>query len=435
MFKIIRLSLVKNILTTKFMRNTGWLLFEQIFRMVLTLIVISLMARYLGTHDFGLINYGLAYIMIFTTMSNLGIDSIIVNEIIKNKGKTGNIIGTTIFLRFFSSLISILLIYIIVIYLNADEMILRVIIIIQSISLLFIIFDSIQYWFQSNLQSKYVVISKSIAFTIVSLWRLVLIFTEKSIHFFAFATVIEAFIISLFIILFYVRFKGPKLSFSLQTAKQLLSQGSAYFIAGLLIMVYTQIDKIMLGKIVDSTTVGIYSAALTIASLWMFIPNAIINSARPIIMGLNNENKNVYIIKNKQLYCAIIWLGIVASIFITLFSEPLILLIYGEQFVEAIDVLVILIWSRIFALIGSIKAISLTVESLGRFQVYFVGIAAVINVGVNFLLIPRYGAIGAAISTLFAEVISALIAVLFFKETRPLFKLIIEACLFKGVRD
>ena len=435
MFKIVQLSLVKDKLTTKFMRNTSWLLFEQIFKMVLTLIVTSLMARYLGTHDFGLINYGLSYIIVFTTISNLGIDSIIVNEIIKNKDRTGTLIGTTILLRLISSVISIFLIYVIVKYLNADAFTLNVIIMIQSISLLFIIFDSIQYWFQSNLQSKYVVISKSVAFTIVSIWRLVLIFTEKSISFFAFATVLEAFIISLLIIVFYIRFKGPKLYFSFQTAKNLLLHARSYFIAGVLIMVYTQIDKIMLGQLVDATTVGIYSAALTIASLWMFIPNAIINSARPIIMALNNENKHVYIKKNKQLYCSIIWIGIVASIFITLFSKSIVLLIYGDQFVESVDILVILIWSRIFALIGSVKAIWLTVENLGRYQVYFVGIAALINVVLNFILIPKYGATGAAISTLFAEVISALFTMLLFKKTRPLFKLIVEAFLFKGIRE
>ena len=67
------------------MKNTSWLLFEQIFRMGLSLIVTSLMARYLGAENFGLINYSLAYIIIFTTITNLGIDNIIVNEIINKK--------------------------------------------------------------------------------------------------------------------------------------------------------------------------------------------------------------------------------------------------------------------------------------------------------------------------------------------------------------
>ena len=190
LFNIVKLTLLKDKITTKFMRNTGWLLFEQVVRLGLSLIVASLMARYLGAEDFGILNYGLAYIVIFTTVSNLGIDSIIVNEIIKNREETGNMIGTTIYLRFLSSLISICSILLIIQYMNPQDLTIQLITFIQSLSLLFIVFDSIGYWFQSNLQSKFIVIAKSAAFTLVSMGRFALIVLEKPIEFFAALTVI-----------------------------------------------------------------------------------------------------------------------------------------------------------------------------------------------------------------------------------------------------
>lgn len=416
------------------MENTGWLLFEQIFRMGLSLIITSLMARYLGTEDFGSINYSLAFILIFTSLSNLGIDNIIVNEIIKNRKATGKIVGTTIFLRFLFSLLSIFLLFFLINNMDAHSGTVRIITLIQSISLVFIVFNSIEYWFQSNLQSKYIVISNSVAFTLISSWRLFAIFTGKSVYYFALATVIEALVISVFMIFFYVKFNGPKLQVSFKTAKHLLSKSYHFFVAGLLIMVYTQIDKIMLGQMTNVGTVGIYSAAMTISNLWVFIPFAIIESARPIIMASKSESETSYIRKYKQLYCSIIWISIGASIVISLLSKPIILVIYGEQFINSVYVLMILIWSRIFSLIGSTRAIWLTVENLGKFQVIFVGIGALLNVGFNLLLIPQYGAIGAAIATLITEIISTFFAVLLFKETRPLFKLIIEAFLFKGLK-
>lgn len=434
MLNIEQILLLKNIITTKFMKNTGWLIFEQIFRMGLSLIVTSLMARYLGAQDFGLINYSLAYIIIFTTISNLGIDSIIVNEIIKKREETGKVIGTTICLRLISSALSIFLIFLIVKYVIQDSFVIQMITLIQSISLLLVVFDTIDYWFQSNLQSKYIVIAKSVAFSIVSLWRLALIFFEKSVYYFAFATVLESIVISAFILWFYFKYKGPKLRFSFLQAKELLSHGFYFFIAGLLIVVYTQIDKIMLGQMMGGTTVGIYAAAMTISNLWVFIPNALIESARPVIMSSKSENEASYLKKYKQLYCSIIWIGIGASVCITLLSKPIILLIYGEQFIESISVLIILIWSRIFSLIGTTRAIWLSIENLGKHQVTFVGIGAVTNIALNLLLIPHYGAIGAAIATLLAELISTFIALLIFKQTRPLFKLILEAFLFKGVK-
>lgn len=417
------------------MKNTGWLLFEQIFRMGLSLIVTSLMARYLGKEDFGSLNYSLAYIMIFTTVSNLGIDNIIVHEIIKNRKRTGKIIGTTIFLRFVSSVLSIFTLFGLINLMNPYNEVIQLITLIQSISLIFIVFDSIEFWFQSNLQSKYIVISKSVAFTLLSSWRLYAIFSEKSVYYFAFATVIETVVICVFMMVFYVKFNGPSLNVSFKTAKYLMSKSYQFFIAGLLIMVYTQIDKIMLGQMTDVATVGVYAAAMTISSLWVFIPFALIESARPIIMASKSESEISYITKYKQLYSAIIWISIGASVAISLLAKPIILIIYGNQFIESVYILMILIWSRIFSLIGSTRAIWLTVENLGKFQIIFVGIGSLLNVALNLFLIPLYGAIGAAVATLFTEVISTFFAVLLFKETRPLFKLIVESFLFKGIKE
>lgn len=420
---------------TKFMRNTGWLVVEQLFKMALSLIVLSLTARHLGAEQFGLLNYSLAFIMVGVTITHLGIDSILVNEFIKNRAETGALLGTTLVLRFASALVSIVSILIVVYLLNPQDTMLYALTAIHSVSLLFVIFDSIDCWFQSNLESKYAVLAKSLAFFLVSCWRLLFIFIGGTVHYFALATVLEALFIGGFLLWFYRKFNGPTLTFSFQIASQLLQRSAYFFIAGLLIIVYTQMDKIMLGHLSTHQTVGIYMAALTISSMWMFIANALIESARPVIMTAKLESEQHYMQKNKQLFCAIIWIGILASIFITLLSKPLILLIYGPAFSEAVHVLSILIWSRIFSLIGTVKAIWLTMEGLGNYQVTFVGIAACLNVLLNFFLIPMYGAIGAAIATLIAEMVSALFAVLFFKKTKPLFRLIIEAFLCKGLRN
>jgi O-antigen/teichoic acid export membrane protein len=434
MFPIVQLADIKQFATTKFMRNTGWLLVEQLFRMALSLVVLSLMARHLGVEQFGLLNYSLAFIMVGVTITNLGIDNILVNEFIKNRADTGALLGTTLILRFIAALVAIINLLIIVYVLNPHDTLLFALASIHAGSLIFVIFDSIDCWFQSNLQSKYAVIAKSIAFFIVSCWRLVFIFLDGSVHYFALATVLEALLIGIFLMIYYRRFQGPTLKFSMEFAKQLLQRSAYFFIAGLLIMIYTQMDKILLGHLSTHKTVGIYMAALTISSMWMFIANALIESARPLIMTAKLEDEQQYAQKNKQLFCAIIWIGIGASIVITLLSKPLILLIYGPEFIEAVHVLTILIWSRIFSLMGSVRSIWLTMEGLGQYQVTFVGIAAVTNVLLNIVLIPKYGATGAAIATLLAEMGSAFFAVLLFQKTKPLFRLIIEAILCKGIR-
>ncbi|MCM3386872.1 flippase [Ureibacillus chungkukjangi] len=423
-----------SVIRSKFLKNTSWLLFEQIFRMLLGLVVTSLVARYLGTYNYGQINYGLAYIAIFTILSKLGLDSIIVHEIIKNRNHTGKIIGTTILLRLASAFISIIIICILLLFLEPDNLTIQILTFIQSISLIFIAFDTVSYWFQSNLQSKYAVISKSIAFFIISIFRLLLIYFNVSVVYFAFATILEAFVIGIFLLWFYYKHKGDRLAFSFQISKDLLKKSYHFLIAGLLVTVYTQMDKIMLGKMASASSVGIYAAGMTIATMWVFIPMALIDSARPIVMGAKESNQELYIRRYKQLYCAVIWIGIMASLFITIFSKPIILLIFGEEYLESISILLILVWSRIFSLIGVTRSIWLLTEDHISYQKYFLGIGAVINFSLNLYLIPKYGAIGAAIATLLAEVISSTIALVFFKKTRPLFKLIVEAVLFKRLK-
>lgn len=413
------------------MRNTSWLVAEQLFKMALTLVVLSLTARHLGTEQFGLLNYSLAFVMVGVTVTNLGIDSILVNEFVKHRDKTGELLGTTLVLRFVAAMFSVASMLLVVYVLNPTDTVLYALTAIHAASLLFVIFDSIDCWFQSNLQSKYAVLAKSCAFFIASCWRLAFIFMNGSVYYFALGTVLEALFIGLLLFVFYRRFGGPPFKFSFELARQLMRRSAYFFVAGLLIMVYTQLDKMMLGQLSTHEAVGIYMAALTVSSMWMFIATALIESARPLIMTAKLENEQLYHEKNKQLFCAIIWLGIAASIVITCIAEPLILLIYGESFHGAVQVLVILIWSRIFSLLGTVKAIWLTMEGLGAYQVTFVAIAAGVNVAFNVMLIPMYGAIGAAIATLVAEVVSAFIAVLFFKKTRVLFRMMTEAFLWK----
>lgn len=428
------LALVKSKIKGKFIKNTSWLLFENIFRMVLSMIVTSLMARYLGTHNFGVISYGIAYISIFATISKLGIDSILVHEIIQKREETGKMVGTTIVLRFISSLLSVLIIYVVVAYLNPDNTTLQIITFLQSISLIFVAFDTVGFWFQSNLESKFAVISKSVAFILVSIWRLGLIYFNASVEYFAISTILETFVIGAFIFAYYFKYKGQRLGFSLKIAKGLLSKSYHFIIAGLLVTIYTQISRIMTGQIAGETAVGIYAAAATVSSLWVFVPNSLIESARPVVMTAKSNNEGVYVKRYKQLLCSIIWLGVVASVMITVLSKPIIIIIFGNQYIESIGVLAILIWSRIFSLIGTARSIWLVSENFIKYQKYFVGIGAIVNVVLNLILIPSFGAMGAAVATLFAEIFSSTLALLLFKETRPLLRIIFESFIFKGVK-
>lgn len=429
------IQLLKNSSAKQFMANTGWLIFDKVFHMILSLVVTSMTARYLGKEGYGVINFGLSFINIFTIICKLGIDSIIVNELVKNKEKSGEILGTTLVLRLISSLCSLVLTFVFVSVLKPNQSIVMIVTMIQSISLIFVTLDTVDFYFQSILKSKYTAIARSISYPLVCLLRLIFIFFKVSVVWFAWATVLDAVMIGIVLLYFYLKKEKRKITFSVRQAKHLLQNSYSFIWANLLVTIYTQMDRIMVGSLVGDAETGIYSAAMTIANLWIFIPNALIDSARPLIMELKASGKDeTYKLRYAQLYAGIIWISIAAGIFFTVFSNITIIIIYGKEYFEAVIVLKILIWSRLFSLIGTARNIWLICEECAKYVKWFVGAGAGINIILNFILIPLFGALGAAIATLITEIVSSFFMIGIFKKTRPLMTFIWDAFRCKNVR-
>ena len=418
----------------RFLGNTGWILCERVLHLALSLITTSLTARYLGPSNAGLIDYGASFISIFTIVCKLGIDSILVNEIIRNREDAGKLLGTTIGLRLLSSVAAVGMTAVAVLLLNPGKPLILVITLIQSVSLLFVAFDTLDFWFQSQLQSRYTAMAKFISFLLVCGLRLTLVALRADVYWFALATVTDAFIIGAMLLLFYRKTAAYPLKFSAATAKYLLALSRPFILSALLITVYTQMDKIMLGSMAGEHAVGIYDAAAKICNMWMFVPIAVIDSARPMIMSARATDRDGYLRRYRRLYAAIIWGNIAAALAITLLARPIILLLYGEAFGESIAVLPLLIWSRLFSLMGTTRGIWIVCEGFSRYVKFFAGGGAVLNLILNAWLIPVIGPLGAAVATLATEIFTALVLPLLFRETRPLGRIMLDAFLLRKLK-
>lgn len=412
----------------QFWINTGWLIFDKIFHMALSLVVTAMVTRYLGVEQYGLLSYGLAFIDIFTIICKLGIDGIIVNELIKNRDRTGEILGSTTFLRLLSSFLSMILTYIFVKLLNPNDHTILVITCIQSVSLIFVAFDTLNYYWQSRLESKYTAIAQSISYPLVCLLRLLFIWLKKDVTWFAWATVLDAFLIALIMLFFYKREHLPRYKLSISMMKYLLQHSYHFIPVNLLVTIYTQMDKLMIKGMSDSIQVGLYSAAMLVANLWIFIPNALIDSGRPIIMAMKSEkNEDGYVDRLRKLNMGVLWISILAGVFFTIFGRVVIYIVNGKAFLAAVPVLWVLIWSRMFSLMGTTRSIWMLCEGMEKYIKYFVALGAFINVVLNWMLIPILGAVGAAIATLVTEVLSSFVATGIVPKTRPYFKILLRS--------
>ena len=176
----------------------------------------------------------------------------------------------------------------------------------------------------------------------------------------------------------------------------------------------------MLGSMLtDKSQNGIYSAAVKIAEMWYFIPLALIASFKPaIIKSKKNNNPDEYLRLMQKLYDIISIIGIVCAIGITIVSPLAIRILYGEAYSQSAQILSISVWAGLFATLGSARSIWLITENLQKYTIVYTVSGCLINVILNAVLIPQYGAFGAAFATLISQIYSNIFALIFFKKTR-----------------
>ena len=414
--------------------NSIWIIGGQVFQMGLTLIIGMLTARYLGPSNYGIIGYTASYVSFFSVVCQLGYTSIIVKELLENKEREGEILGTMITFRVVTSLISSIIISAIIYVMDDGDMLIVKVAFLQSLSLVFHSFEMINYWYQSRLESSVFVKIQSLAYVIMAVYKIAILMLGKSVEWFAFSTTLEAMVVALFLYLAYRRSKGQKMKVSAASGISMLKGSYHFILSGLMSTIYSEMDKIMLGQMLNDAAVGYYTAAMKISTMWSFVLNAFINSARPVIMASRSVSQEQYLKQLKRLYAAIIWIGIAMAVCISIGGKWIIYIMYGSDYMPAVSTLKISAWYTMFSILGGARGIWVVCEEKGRYVKYYLGIGAILNVILNWLLIPIYGAGGAAMATLATQIFTAIFAPLIFKETRAYGRHVLDAFLLRGIR-
>lgn len=407
----------------RFIGNTGWMMFRNIYSMLISLIVGSLSARYLGPSNYGLLNYGSSIISFFTTVSKLGMDSFVVGEMARQPEKENSYLGSALIMRLVTSILSFFAVWGIVVVLEPDNRLLQTVTVLQAVAIVFQSSEVFYFWFQVRLKMKYVTLASIAALTVTGAWRILLLANQASVQWFALSASISALICGGLVMIFFLTKAKAKLTFCPSDARYILQNSYHFIINGLAVTLYTQLDRIMLGKVISEDAVGFYSAASTIAVLWEFVPSAMMNSASPLLIKEYDKDKKSFEKKYKMLLAGITLMGVAVGIGFTVFSKLAIFVLYGKEYYPAIPVLSILIWSTGFSMIGTARGIWVIAGRKNRYVKYYTLIGAVVNLVLNLLVIPVWGIIGAAVTTLFSQIVVSLIAPLLFKETRSFPKL------------
>lgn len=428
-------TLKERILRNKEVKNAGWLIVGKIIQMIINFLVSIFTARYLGPSNYGLINYAGAYVAFFTSLCTLGINSVIIKDFVDNPESQGETVGTTIGLRAISSFLSALLIILIISVVDRGEITTLIVAALCSTQLIFHVLDTINYWFQSRYESKVTAIATLIAFVVTAAYKVVLLVLHKDVTWFAFATSIDYILLGVLLLISYKRASGPKLSFSWIKGKLLISKSYHYILSGMMVAIYGQTDRLMLKQMLSETTVGYYSLAASINNMWVFVLQAIIDSVYPTVMKLYNiGDKKGFEKKNRQLYAIVIYTSIFVAVMFVLFGKYAIKILYGDAYLPAATPLKIITWYTIFSYLGVARNAWIVCENKQRYLKYMYFAAAIINIILNYFMIPVWGASGAAAASLITQIMTSMILPFFIRDMRPNVKLMADAFLLKGIK-
>ena len=415
------------------LRNSSWLLLDKVVRMALGLVVGALVARYLGPTQFGRLNYAVAFVALFSAVATLGLDSIVVRDLVRRQEDRGKILGSAFSLKLGGALVCLVMAETAIRLLQPDDTKMHLLVGITATALVFQAFDVIDFLFQSGVRSKPIVLVRMISFVLFAFVKVALVVTLAGLVEFAWAALGEVALAALGFVWVFQRLFGAKwFGFGdLSTVRALLKESWPFLLSSLAVMIYMRIDQIMLASAVGSYEVGLYSAALRLSEIWYVIPMAIVGSVAPSLTATHGQSRAVYYGRLQRLFTSLVKLAYLVAVPMSLLSTPLIVLLFGPQYAGAGPVLAIHIWTAVFVFIGVATGPWIINEGLGRIQFYRTVIGAITNILLNLYLIPKYGAIGAAIATLLSQAVAVYFSFAFLSRTREVFGMMTKAILLR----
>lgn len=413
-------------------RNSGWLIADKILRMGMGLFVGLWVARYLGPADYGLMGYAFSVFGLVGIVAGLGLDGVIGRFLVRYPSRGADILGTAIVARCVSGLV-VFVTFSSWIYWGQTQ--LPVIPgLVLAVGFLVLPLNVIRYWFDSKLESKQLVIVESIAFAVSSGIKVILILYDAGVDWFIGISTVEVGLGILgFTWVYLKKGTGIRWRFSPTIGKLILRAALPLILASSAIMVYMRMDQVMLTMMSGTFEAGLYGAAARLSEVWAFLPALIATSATPSIIQCKKLNPALYLDRIGRLMSILTGLAYTVIILTLCTAWWIVPELLGGQFAGAVPILTIHVLGLIGIFQGAVSSIFYINERLTKIFALNLGMVAIVNVGLNLVLIPRLGGVGAAIATMISYSVVTVVVNVSFKKTRPLFRLQIDAIRLKNI--
>ncbi len=412
----------------KALTNTGWLFGDKILRMGVGLLVGVWIARYLGPEQFGLMNYAMAIVALFGAVASLGLNGIVVRDLVNKPEAANETLGTAFLLQAMGGLFAFWFAVLAISFARPNDNLAKLLVAVLGFVMVFKSTDVVRYWFESQVKSKYVIWMENGIFLALAVVKVGLILMEASLMAFVWAAFVEGVLVAVGLLGVFALRGGALSAWRIRygRAKGLLKDSWPLILSGLAVMVYMRIDQIMLGQMLGDEAVGIYSAAVRISEVWYFIPMAIAASVFPSIIEAKKQSEDLYCQRIQRLYDLMVLLALAVAIPMTFLSEWIVVFLFGNEYLQAAPILSISIWAGLSVALSAVHGKWLLTEGMQHYALLYTAIGCLVNIVLNMYLIKKYGVVGAAFATVAAQTLPYFLLLLT-KKTRQHLIIIIRA--------
>ena len=396
-------------------KNSTWMIASQTVTNLCAFVWTILMARYLGTSDFGILSFAISLSTVVGVLMDSGTQTYIVRAISKDYDRTERYFEKTVPLKVVLSVLIIAGTVLFLILTGRSDSVINV----SFIMLCQYAFLSMNGFFYGIFQAYEKMEYQSIASALNAIVLLVIVFLtiylDLGLYGMAFGYLIAIFCAFLYIYskIGNLNFK-PHYNFDYSFSKELLKAALPFGLTGIFYSIYFTIDMTMLQYLATNAAVGMYNASYKIVSLittfYAFYPQVIF----PVMVKLFEDSADLlkFSYERSIKYLLLIILPICAGVI--LYAEPLMTLIYGSQYAGSGMIVMVLMFTIPFLFVNGASTVAMNSSNNEVLVTKIYGVAALVNVVLNLLFIPRYSYLGAAFATVISEII---ISILMFRVT------------------
>jgi O-antigen/teichoic acid export membrane protein len=409
--------------------STFWIISDKIVLFFKGTIISIILARYLGITEYGDYSYIITLVTFVATFAKAGLENIAIKDFATLKDNRINYFCSAICLSSIGIILAIILMVVLQLFIVKVSFVINILIV---IFLIFHIFEVCRYYLISVYDIKKLMMLRELIYICIIAIYIIGIIHSKGLLFFIcnyLAGECMVLILPYFFAIKYIRNWREKFNLSemVKSFRHLCAVCIPLIISGLSVSIYMKIDQFMIKAMLDSTQLGIYSSAVKIAEGWYFIPTSLCTSLLPYFSKLYYEDKDKFFINYEKYGCLLNSLAWIIAVVISIFSKLIISILYGQEYIDAANILSLYVWAGIFVCIGCIRSIYISITEYSVYSCIISVVSAIINCIANAILIPAMGIVGATLATIVSQFTQAFLCTFFSGKLRSIYKIQIKS--------